>query len=418
MIKPSSALSARRSAPAVQWAQTGPTLALLVFAAFLVVGQMYAVLPLYGAMGATFGVAPRAVAWTSTAFGFAYAVGFLVAGPLTDRYGARTMISFGLVLAAAATALVATAVDIKVAIEMRVLQGFLSAMFTPAAYSYVANHVRPERRSLALSFLASSLLAAAVVMQVCSQLIVSRLNWQALFLICAALMLVTGSVAWFTLQGSRAEYKTSIVAAFQAMPRLLSQPRLVAIYLATMTLLGGFVGIYSAIALAGLARGVADAHALLALRLSGLPAMIAVPLLAPYIAFLTPRVRVVTGMALAAGTALASSFADGNIVLLGAVMLLFLGGIVMAAPALVELISESVTENRGVATSLYAFSMFAGGSICGQLVSQMTGLDFGFGVIVKFVCAILGAGALLITMSKFLASPAQAFAAQHFESER
>lgn len=420
MIRFESALNARRSASASasQWARTGPTLALLVFAALLVVGQMYSVLPLYGAMGMTFGVAPAAVAWTSTAFGFAYAVGFLLAGPLTDRFGARTMISFSLVVAAVATALVATAVNVEVAIGLRVLQGFLSAMFTPAAYSYVAHHVRPERRPLALSFLASSLLAAAVVMQVCSQLVVARLNWQAMFLLCAPLMLAAGIAARFTLQSSSSEHKTSMVSAFRAMPRLLSRPRLVAIYFAAMILLGGFVGIYSAIALAGPAGVAANAHALLALRLSGLPAMIAVPLLAPWLARLTPRIRVVTGLALAAGAALAAAFAEGNAVLLATVLLLFLIGIVMAAPGIVELINESVAENRGVATSLYAFSMFAGGSICGQLVSGMTGLGFGFGAIAKVVAAVLGGGALLVIASYFLAEPAATSSAHLLRSER
>ncbi|MEU9014539.1 hypothetical protein AB0D12_33245 [Streptomyces sp. NPDC048479] len=49
--------------------------------------QMYAVLALLHPMATSFGAAPGPATWTATAFGFAYAVGFLLAGPLSDRFG-------------------------------------------------------------------------------------------------------------------------------------------------------------------------------------------------------------------------------------------------------------------------------------------------------------------------------------------
>jgi MFS family permease len=71
------------------WAPTVSTVALLTVLGVLVVGQMYTVLALLHPMATSLGAMPEGVTWTATAFGFAYAAGFLVIGPLTDRYGPR-----------------------------------------------------------------------------------------------------------------------------------------------------------------------------------------------------------------------------------------------------------------------------------------------------------------------------------------
>ncbi|WP_327328110.1 MFS transporter [Streptomyces sp. NBC_01210] len=67
-------------------------------------GQMYTVLALLHPMAASFGTTPGQATWTATAFGFAHATGFLLAGPLSDRFGSRAVITARLVAASAATA--------------------------------------------------------------------------------------------------------------------------------------------------------------------------------------------------------------------------------------------------------------------------------------------------------------------------
>ncbi|MFD9220221.1 hypothetical protein ACFWDI_09450 [Streptomyces sp. NPDC060064] len=67
-------------------------------------GQMYTVLALLHPMATSFGTTPCQDTWTATAFGFAYAAGFLLADPLSDRYRSCAVITAGLVAATAATA--------------------------------------------------------------------------------------------------------------------------------------------------------------------------------------------------------------------------------------------------------------------------------------------------------------------------
>ncbi|WP_169317135.1 MFS transporter [Actinacidiphila oryziradicis] len=81
------------------WAPTTATIALLSSLGVLIVGQMYTVLALLHHMALSLKTTPEQVTWTATAFGFAYAAGFLIAGPLTDRYGPRAVMAAGLVAA-------------------------------------------------------------------------------------------------------------------------------------------------------------------------------------------------------------------------------------------------------------------------------------------------------------------------------
>lgn len=63
------------------WAPAAATIALLTALGVLMVGQMYTVLALLHPMATALGTTPEQVTWTATAFGFAYAAGFLLAGP-------------------------------------------------------------------------------------------------------------------------------------------------------------------------------------------------------------------------------------------------------------------------------------------------------------------------------------------------
>lgn len=399
VMSPSSTISAsspRATAPP-HWAPAGRTIALLVIAGVLVVGQSYVVLALYAPMADTFGVDPAAVTWTSTAFGFAYAVGFLVAGPLSDRLGPRTMIIGCMMATSVTTALVPAASSLGPAVGLRVLQGLTASMFAPAAYSYAATHLRPERRAMALSFVSSSLLAAAIIMQIAAQVVAGALNWQAVFLLCVPLFVLLALASWFVLQPSPPGHGTSVLAAFGAMPRLVAKPRLATLYLAAMALLGGFVAVYTTISLVGPSSVADDPGSLLALRASSLPAMLLIPLASPLLARIKPLARSVIGLGLAALAVLGAAFLDASPVGLAIALLIFVAGIVTAAPAIVEVVGAVAGAARGSATALYAFAMFAGGSIGTQLVGGLTGM--GFSRLLLAIACVLGVGALLALAS-------------------
>lgn len=202
------------------WVPTGLVAVLLTLVGLLMVGQMCTVIALFEPMAATFGVLPETLIWTVTAFGLANAVGALIAGPLSDRLGARPVIVGGLAGTALLTALVPAAPDLGVCTALRAMQGFSVAFLVPASFSYVTSQVRPDRRVLVLSCITSGAMASAVIMQAGAQMISEALNWQAVFLICAPLLLLAATAALITLRPSRRDSGPSLADAFIAMPKL------------------------------------------------------------------------------------------------------------------------------------------------------------------------------------------------------
>ncbi|WP_017536994.1 MFS transporter [Nocardiopsis halophila] len=385
------------AAPA--WARTGPAIALLAAAAIPMVGQMYSVLALLGPMAEDLGSTPHALTWVSTAFALAYAVGFLFAGPLCARFGPRATITWGLVATAATTALVAAAQSPESAIALRALQGLTTATLAPAAFAYVAEHIRPEHRPAAMTAVSGAALASAPVMQIAAQGITLVAGWQAVFLVSAAALLAAAPVARAVLLPSRNDGRRGLLGAFAAMPGLFFEPRPAALFAATATLLGGFVAVYTAVTVAGPPEIAGDDGALLVLRASALPAMVAVPFLAGVLGRWNAGTRAVAGLALAALSVLATALMGGSTIGLGAVLLVFTAAILVAAPALVQSIGEHAgPERQGVGTALYAFSMFVGAGIGPQLAAGAAGL--GFAGIVVVVAGVLLLGALLAAAAR------------------
>lgn len=263
------------------WAPAAPTIALLTALGVLMVGQMYTVLALLHPMATSLGTAPEQVTWTATAFGFAYAAGFLLAGPLSDRYGSRAVITTGLVAATAATLAVSAAPDLPTAIALRGLQGLTAATFAPSALSYVVHHIAPQRRGTALTCITSGMFAAAVLLQIGAQAVAAGLGWRAAFWLSAALMALSLIPVRRVLRPTlRHGTGGGLSQAFAAMPRLLGRPRMVALYLSTVVLMSSFVAIYTAVAIAGPSGIAGNSSAILALRASALPALVAIPVLA------------------------------------------------------------------------------------------------------------------------------------------
>ncbi|MFF4134183.1 hypothetical protein ACFY1B_22075 [Streptomyces mirabilis] len=144
----------------------------------------------------------------------------------------------------------------------------------------------------------------------------------------------------------------------------------------------------------GLSSGIArNSSAILALRVSALPALVAIPVLARWLQRLAAPLRAVLAFALAAVTVAAGSFLGGHTVPLALALLLFVAAVAAAAPAVVETINAAAPHARGAAVALYGCSMFIGAGLGPQLTGALTGL--GFGGIPRVVAAALVLGILL-----------------------
>ncbi|SDP02662.1 Predicted arabinose efflux permease, MFS family [Actinopolyspora xinjiangensis] len=365
----------------------------------LVVGQLYTVLPLLGLFADSWSTTTAAAGLTATVFGFGYATGFLFSGPLSDRFGRRRLIVTGLTLTAAATAATALAPNLVTGCAVRAVQGLCAATFAPAAFAYIAERIAPTRRATAMTWLTSSFLAAGVLGQVLAQSLAAVVGWRGVFTT-GAIALAAGAVALrFVLGPDRTSTGGSTLDAYRAMGRLLTNPAVTLLLLATLTLLGGFVALYTGLQVAGPPDISGNAGTLLALRASALPAMLLVPLFTTRLSKLPAAQRVGSAL-LFAGlisglTALFGRGGDIGVLALGALLFVFVFGIAVAAPALVEAIGSLAGPARGAAVALYTFVLFVGASLGPQLAAL---LDNSFSTVATGVAVLLIGGAAAATL--------------------
>ena len=396
--QPASDLAAVPAVAAAEprWAPTGRTIGLICLAGTLVVGQLYVVLPLLDDLSREWGATRSAVTWTTTCFGLAYALGFLVTGPLSDRWGRRPVIVGGLLATSVTTLLVALAPSLELGLAARIAQGATASLFAPAAFAYLAEHIDPRRRVLALTCLTSSFLAAGVLAQVASQAVAAAWGPSAIFLLSSLGFVLFGVAAWLVLAprapvpGPPANEPRGLRASFGPFVALLRNPVLALLFVSGVSVLGVFVGLYTGIQLSP-PDGI-DGGGMLALRASALPAMIAVPLLAGRLARVAPTTRVVSALLAAAITAAATAAPFGN-AWVALCLLIFVAAIAVAAPALVQAIAERAGAARGAATSLYTFTLFVGASTGPQVANLLAGV--GYWAVAGAMAAVALAGAAL-----------------------
>ncbi|WP_017584351.1 MFS transporter [Nocardiopsis valliformis] len=368
----------------------------------LVVGQLYAVLPLLTPMALEWGEEQSTVAWTVTAFAVAYAAGFLVSGPAADRFGPRRVMAAGALATALLTGAVALAPNAAVGLALRALQGLAAASFAPAAFSYVATRIAPEHRGTAITWLTSSFLAAAVIGQLAAQTLEPGIGWRGVFTASAAALAVAALTLRCVLapDAARRSAEGGDDGGGSSMLGLLRDRRLLLLYGATATLLFGFVGVYGGLELSGPDWLTGDPRAMLTLRAGALPAMLAIPLLSSRLARHAPGVRVPAALFGAALTAAATGLvADLGPLALGTGLLAFAGCVAVAAPALVQAIGVRAGAARGGATALYTFALFVGAGVGPQLATVLSGLGFHA---VTFGAAAALAGGGVLALAAFL----------------
>ncbi|MEW2400602.1 MFS transporter [Streptomyces sp. NPDC046862] len=343
-------------------------LAALVVMAFAIPAQLYVAIPLADGVRDAFGVSAGAAAWTGSAFSLAYAAGFLVFGPLSDRVGRRPVLAFGTLATAATTGAVALSPDFGWFLAFRVAQGLAAASFAPVALAYVAEHAPAARRAVALSFLTTGLLGAGVAGQVFGQAVTDR--WRLAFWPAALGYAVAAAVFWRLLSPAGGRPSASARGVVVAMGGLLRNRGAVAVFTSALTVFGSFVALYAALNAHLRSTAGYDAGDLLVVQALGALGLVTAPVVNRLAGARGPRPLTVAGfLAASAGLLLAQVTAVPAVLLAGTVV--FVGGISLVVPGLVGLLHRLAPHSAGAAVSFNTFVLFIGSSL-GQLAAAHT----------------------------------------------
>ena len=122
------------SSTSEEYPATRTAVAILVSTALFVLAQLYASIPLLAPVSSAFRA--NATFALSLCFSLAYAVGFLIWGPVSDRYGRKKVVVLSLSVLTLATFGCAFAPTLGMLAILRACQGMAAAGFAPVAQSY------------------------------------------------------------------------------------------------------------------------------------------------------------------------------------------------------------------------------------------------------------------------------------------
>ena len=375
------------------------TVTVLVITALAVLSQLYAAIPLLTPVGeALSGSATFAL---STGYGLCYAVGFLLWGPVADRYGHRRVMLIGLCLLVFTTLACGFATSLPALALARGAQGFVAASFPPVALAYLSEAVTPRHRATAIGAMSTAFLVAGITGQIGAQAITQRFGWPWVFLGSTCLLTICAlAVAWLTREHHHTRVAGGPGEQFLTIARLLVRSDVLCLCGAHLTLLLSFVAMYTGLGLHLTASGDGPG-VLFLIRLAGLPGMFAALAAGPLGRLLGGDAGLArAGFLIAAAGLITEALASGSLLGLGATSLLFVVGIALAVPAMINLFGQAAAPRRRSGMAVNGFILFIGASL-GPLLATA---GLGFPILLLILAMLLGTAAALVTFSAHLVS--------------
>lgn len=375
------------------------TVTALVVTALAVLSQLYAAIPLLTPVGEALG--GSATFALSTGYGLCYAVGFLLWGPVADRYGRRRVMLIGLCLLTSTTLACGLTTSLPALALARGAQGLMASSFPPVALAYLSEAVAPRHRTTAIGAMSTAFLVAGITGQIGAQAITQQFGWPWAFLGSTCLLTICAlAVAWLTREHHRTPVTGSPGEQFLTIARLLTRNDVLCLCGAHLTLLLSFVAMYTGLGLHLTTSGHGP-EAVFLIRLAGLPGMFVALTAGPLGRLLGGDAGLArAGFLIAAAGLAAEALTPGSLLGLGATSLLFVVGIALAVPAMINLFGQASAPRRGSGMAVNGFILFIGASLGPVLATA----GLGFPILLLILAMLLGTAAALVTFSAHLVS--------------
>ncbi|MEJ8547226.1 MFS transporter [Brevibacillus borstelensis] len=338
--------------------------AVLCWSGMVVMSSLYVTIPLVSMFAEQFDVTLTQAATSGSVFSIGFAIGCLIYGALSDKYGRKPVIFVGLIVLSLISLLLGAVDRFSWILVLRGLQGAAAATFSPVALAYAVEMFPAEKRVATIGFISTGFLVAGIVGQVFSGSIGQVYGWNAVFYLLAAVYAATSMlVLWLLPKGEVQHPHANILEPLQQIGKLFTQKNLMLSYLVALVLLMSFVSVYTVLGnyLSEPDFGLTSEE-ILSVRAIGVFGM----MISPFSGKLAKRfgVRTVLRFALLLAVAgIAPLGTADNLSLLIGMSLIFVSGISLAVPSLISLVGQLAGKSRGIAVSVYTFILFAGTSL-------------------------------------------------------
>ncbi|MNI01561.1 Inner membrane transport protein YnfM [compost metagenome] len=343
--------------------------AILCWSGMVVMSSLYVTIPLISLFADLYSITPTQAAATGSIFSMGFAIGCLIFGALSDKYGRKQVIITGLVALMLISLLLGMVENFFWMVVLRGLQGFAAATFSPVALAYAVEMFPAEKRVRTIGFISTGFLVAGIVGQIVSGLISEQYGWNAVFYLLAGVYAITAFlILRFLPKGEIQQAHANIWEPLKQIGRVFSQRNLVLSYIVALVLLMSFVSMYTVLGnyLSGPDFGL-NKEEILYVRSIGALGMLVSPLSGRLSIRFGVR-TVLRGGLLLAIAGLTSLGMLSSLPLLIIMSLIFVTGIAISVPALVSLVGQLGGKARGIAVSVYTFVLFAGTSL-GPIIS-------------------------------------------------
>ncbi|MFC9555195.1 multidrug effflux MFS transporter [Rhodococcus sp. NPDC056960] len=155
-------------------------------------------LPAFPAMAVEFGTSASAIQLTLTAFLIGLAVGQLIFGPMSDRFGRRRLLLAGTLVCVLATGACAWAPSIELLTVFRFVQGFTGAAGIVLSRAVISDRAHGKTAAKMFSLLIVINAVAPVIAPLLGGTLIGFIGWRGVFCVLGAIAAVTflGVLAW------------------------------------------------------------------------------------------------------------------------------------------------------------------------------------------------------------------------------
>ncbi|UPM54640.1 MFS transporter [Gottfriedia acidiceleris] len=374
---------------------------ILFWCGLVILTSMYITIPLTTVFIQSFQVSSSQAAWIGSSFSLCYALGCLLYGPFSDRYGRKVFLVTSISVLTVVTIAIGFVDSFYGFIILRGVQGIVAAAFAPISLVYVGEMFPLQKRLTAIGCISSGLLMAGIVGQVFSGLVNEYLGWHAIFFILGILYFVTSLVVIGILPKDEIlRPRENILIKFKQMATLLKQTQLLLAFSITFMLLLSLVGMYTILGsyLSSTKFSLTNQE-ILNIRAVGILGMFLSLFSGKIAQKMGIEIVLRGGLALAAVGLLALGL-NSYLPLIILMSVVFVAGIAVVTPIIISIISQLAGNARGSAISFNAFILFLGASTGPILAIYLLKIDqyvFSFGIL----GTILLVGFLLSFFIKF-----------------
>ena len=342
---------------------------ILFWTGLVVLCSLYVTIPLLSVFASTYELSPSQAAWAGSTFSFSFAAGCLFFGAISDRFGKKKVMVFGLLCLSIVTFFIGLTNSFNQLFILRGIQGATAATFSPVALTYIGL-MFPDKKKVTTIGIISGFLIAGIVGQLISTFIESTFNWNMVFYFFSIIYLITTICLFIILPTDRVKQENKdIFSAIKKFILPFKQNTLILCNSIGVMVLLSFVGMYTALGHYLNATFHFNDQEIFYVRALGILGMVLSPLTGRFVQTFGMHKVFTTGL-LSAIIGLFFMGFSSHLWIMILMSILFVCGIAIVVPSMLALVGQLGGNEKGVATSVYTFVLFIGASI-GPLLATL-----------------------------------------------